>query len=617
MADPRRDLASLKAALQAGRAREALPGLEALARADPRNLEVWFLLGIGLVSVGRHADALPVLERVAKAAPKVADVHNNLGVALRHLGRVEEAERAFRQSLVCKADYPEAHLNLAQLLLARGRADEAAGLFLRTIQLAPSFVEALLGLGDSLRACARANEAREAYTGYTTAKPGDANGWNSLGVVEQMLGNLAAAETALRRALALQPAHASAAANLSAVLLQQNRVDEALRIAREAVAAHPRSADAANNLALVLLRRHEPAAAETALRNALACDPAHRDARLNLANALHDLGRTADAIAELERLLAAAPEFRAARFHLACMRLVTGDFARGWENYEARPSRSLRAAPPPDWDLRSPLDGRTLLVHAEQGLGDTLNFARYVPVLADRAARVVFEVQPALLPVLEPLRTRALLVAPGSPEAAQADMKVPLLSLPLAFRTTAADLPPVGNWISVSEERIQRAARLLGARSQPRLGLVWAGNPAHTNDHNRSLPLARLLAGIPGRLSLFSLQKEVPAADAALLAATPTVRNLAPELRDFGDTAAVLRALDGLVTVDTSVAHLAGALGVPTWLLLPTPCDWRWLEGRTDSPWYPSVRLLRQRVAGDWAPALAELHATLNALAHA
>jgi tetratricopeptide (TPR) repeat protein len=616
MAEPRRDLASLKAALQAGRAREALPGLEALVRTDPRNLEAWFLLGIALISVGRHADALPVLERVAKAAPKIADVHNNLGVALRHLGRVEEAERAFRQALACKGDYPEAHLNLAQLLLTRGRADEAAGLFLRTVQLAPSFVEALLGLGDSLRACGRTHEAREAYTGYTTVKPGDANGWNSLGVMEQALGNLAAADTALRRALTVQPAHASAAANLSAVLLQQNHIEEALRVARAAVAAHPRSADAANNLALVLLRLHDPAEAETVLRAGLSSDPAHRDARLNLANALHELGRTGEAIAVLEALLSEVPELRAARFHLACMRLVTGDFAQGWRDYEARPTRSLRPVPPPDWDLCSPLDGKTLLIHAEQGLGDSLNFARYVPLLADRAAHVVFEVQPALLPVLEPLRTRATLVSLGSPEAARADVKLPLLSCPLAFGTTAADIPLPGNWVSVSEERIQRASLLLGAHSQPRVGLVWAGNPAHTNDHNRSLPLARLLTAIPGRLSLFSLQKDVPASDAPLLAATPSIRHLAADLRDFGDTAAVLRSLDLLVTVDTSVAHLAGALGVLTWILLPTPCDWRWLEGQADSAWYPSVRLLRQRAPGDWAPVLAELRASLNTLSH-
>ncbi|MDX2185609.1 MAG: tetratricopeptide repeat protein [Opitutaceae bacterium] len=616
MPDPRLELNRLKSLLQAGKALEARPVLARVVQSDPRNAEAAFLLAIAHIAVGANAEAVPLLQKLAQVAPQVPDVHNNLGIALKNLGREDEAERSFRNALARNAGYAEAHANLAHLLLRTRRPEEASRHFLRTLQLNPAFTDALRGLADSLRMLGRSSESRQALEAYCQAVPADADAANALGVAEQALGNLAAAEQAFRRALAAKPGHSEAASNLGAILLQQNKVNDALACAELAAKNQPGSADAANNLALVHLRLNQPGKALGELQRALSLSPTHSDARHNLANALHAQGRTAEAIAVLEQVLVEKPDFASARFNLANMRLLTGDFALGWADYEARPTRRLRAFPKPDWDGNTSLAGHTLLVYAEQGLGDTLNFARYLPLLAEKGATVVLEAQVPLLPVLEPLRSCCTLVGRGD-TLPPFDYVLPLLSAPLVCGTRADSIPSPGPWVGVSEEKLQAWRARLRGKGTRRLGLVWAGNPAHTNDHNRSLPLARLLAAIPGKTSLFSLQKEIPASDTAALAATPDMQLLSPFLNDFSDTAAALLCLDALVTVDTSVAHLAGCLGVPTFLLLPTPPDWRWLLGRDDSPWYPTVRLFRQPAPGDWAPALARLHSALHTSTHA
>jgi hypothetical protein len=292
--------------------------------------------------------------------------------------------------------------------------------------------------------------------------------------------------------------------------------------------------------------------------------------------------------------------------------LMAGDFERGLPLYERRAKlapKSARDRPP--WLGDQPIEGTTVLVWAEQGLGDTLQFCRWVPLLAERGARVVLQAQRPLLPLLQSLSGVDALVAQD--EATPAfDLHLPLMSLPLASGTRPGAIPAPAAYLAADPGRLEAWSQRLGPRSRPRVGLVWSGRAEHRNDRHRSLPLARLLAALPPGLGYVSLQQEVRPADQAALAARPEVRHFGGELKDFADTAALVSLMDVVVSVDTSLAHLAGALGKDTRLLLSRiGQDWRWLTGRAETPWYPAMRLYRQGADCDWAGPLADVGADL------
>lgn len=342
------------------------------------------------------------------------------------------------------------------------------------------------------------------------------------------------------------------------------------------------------------------------LRRALRLKPDDYHSHSELGMALHAAGRLPESTASLRRALALNPDNADAHFHLAIALLNAGDFERGWEEYEYRPARrELEAGGlfrhAPEWRGED-LDGRTLLLHGEQGFGDSIQFARYVPLVIERGGKVVLVVRAELLSLLAGLPVAAVAAVGGNLPAA--DYACALGSLPRIFGTRVATIPAAIPYLAPPPERMERWRTRLARNGAVRVGLVWAGSPTHSNDRNRSMPLAALarLSNI-ARVRLYSLQKG--AAAAQIPGSGMDLDPLGDELADFGDTAAALSQIDLLVSVDTSVAHLAGALGRPVLLLLPTGVDWRWLSGREDSPWYPSLRLLRQRNPGDW-PGVAE-----------
>jgi hypothetical protein len=296
--------------------------------------------------------------------------------------------------------------------------------------------------------------------------------------------------------------------------------------------------------------------------------------------------------------------------------LLTGEFRAGWANYEFRfmkspPAERNRFAQP-RWQ-GEPLAGKTILVHAEQGLGDTIQFARYLPLLAAQGARVLVEAQAPLKTLLESLPGELEFFVRGE-SLPPFDVHCPLLSLAHGFGTELATIPSATPYLAAPSEALSRWAMRFPVSTQPRVGVVWSGNPRHENDHRRSLSFDefRPVLMAPG-IEFFSLQKNAKPADAAALAALPHVTDLGSELATFADTAAVIAHLDVVIAVDTSVAHLAGALGKPVWVLLPFAPDWRWLLGRDDSPWYPSARLFRQPRIGDWQTVAAEVGHALAA----
>jgi hypothetical protein len=283
--------------------------------------------------------------------------------------------------------------------------------------------------------------------------------------------------------------------------------------------------------------------------------------------------------------------------------------AEGFAAHQPAPDSSQ-----PQWTGQVPLEGRSILLFAEQGLGDTIQFLRYVPLVARRAARVLLQLPPALLPVLPDPGANCRVLRPGEPVPPH-DLQCSLMSLPYAFGTALADIPAEIPYLQADADRRAHWAQILASARRPRVGIVWSGNPQHRNDRRRSIPLPMFRAIDPGAVQFAALQPQVRDADREALAGWPDVLDFGPELRDFAETAALIEALDLVVTVDTSVAHLAGALGKPVWILLPYVPDWRWMLDRADSPWYPTAKLYRQDADRDWAPVLARVRSDLAELA--
>ena len=332
--------------------------------------------------------------------------------------------------------------------------------------------------------------------------------------------------------------------------------------------------------------------------------------------ALQTLGRQAEALACFRAVLATDKNNADARHNEALALLTLGDFRLGFEAYEARWDRA--GMPPrrrfgkPLWLGEFALARKTILLHAEQGLGDTIQFVRYAPILARGGAKVLLEVQPELKTILARVEGIAGVTARGDPLPAF-DVHCPVGSLPLALRTEPASIPAAVPYVSVSEERLGKWRTRLEALPRPRIALAWAGNASHANDRNRSVALSRLAPLLVHNEGTFiSIQRELRDEDAAALSQIPRIMHVGADLADFDDTAAVVALADRVITVDTSVAHLAGALGRPTWILVPFWPDWRWMLDRDDSPWYPTVRLFRQSAAGDWDTVIARVAAALK-----
>jgi tetratricopeptide (TPR) repeat protein len=435
------------------------------------------------------------------------------------------------------------------------------------------------------------------------------------GILAAENGDGATAAAALRRALRLSPLAAPLWAARSKVQLQAGNAGEARRSAAAALTLAPDSAEAWEALGLAQYRYCDYGGAARNLLRAHRLRPENTETLLSLGAALRDLRLFDAAETVYGAVINRRPDLDAGWLGRATTRLVRGDLKNGWEDFEHR----WRRFPQPAWDGRA-LNGETLLLHAEQGFGDTLQFARYAPLAADRGADVALQVHPALVRLLRRLDPRVRVVPSDAPLPPY-DLQCPLMSLPHVFGTTLDDIPfptayltPEPGEATTAAARVKAAGGLLNG-GLLNIGLCWAGNPAHKNDHNRSLPPALLaeLLTVPGvvfrSLQTGPAEQAMPPALRAALSPPPF------KLHDFAATAAYIAALDMVVTVDTSIAHLAGALGVPCRLLLPYAPDWRWLTDRADTPWYASLRLIRQKTPGDWAGVVAETAHLLSGVA--
>src|SRR6186997_1782065 len=369
---------------------------------------------------------------------------------------------------------------------------------------------------------------------------------------------------------------------------------------------------------LAALGRHDEAI--DSYRKAIAIRPDFADAHCNLGSALTQLRRYDEALASLDRALALRAKHVMAHCNAAALRLLTGDFERGWSHYEWRWLKksvipTKRNFSQPAWNGRDPIAGKTILIHSEQGLGDTIQFCRYVPLVAARGARIIFEVQKTLQTLMTSLGSGGQIVPKGDPLPAF-DLHCPLVGLPLAFGTRLETIPSTTGYLSAPAQHVTAWQSRLEGKPRPRIGLVWSGNPGHERDRERSIGLHEflpLLDALAAEATIVSLQKDVRAEDAAFLKARADILDSGDALENFSDTAALISQLNLVISVDTSVAHLAGALGKPVWILLTYFPDWRWLLGRDDSPWYPTARLFRQDQSRTWGGVIARVRQALLA----
>ena len=459
-------------------------------------------------------------------------------------------------------------------------------------------------------------QAAKLFTRSIALQPLNATPYYNLGLTLQERKEYASALRLYQMALELQPANVKILNNHGIVLKELRRYEEALRSYEQAIALDPSYPNSYVNRAGARLRLGQINEALLDCEQAIHLQPDYLEAWFNRAFMLGEAGRHHEAITHYQYLLALAPQHAMAQFAFSLCYLITGDLLHCWQQYEWRwQDLSLGIKKPalshPEWDGHSSLVGKKILVYFEQGLGDSLQFCRFILPLQARGAEVILLVQPALQELVQSLDPTILVVSGG--QLPEVDYLAPLLSLPRLLDIQLADLPVASRYLQVPNAAQQQWRQRLGPRQKPRIGLAWRGNSGHKNDHNRSLSLAMLLAVLPGEYDYICLQKDLDADDRQLLQARPEIRVFSAELTTFSDTAALCQQLDLVLSVDTSVAHLAGALGTPLWVLLPFNPDWRWLLERTDSPWYPQATLLRQPGYGDWSSLLDTLPQRLSA----
>jgi tetratricopeptide (TPR) repeat protein len=541
---------------------------------------------VGLHRQGRLREAEKLYARVLKAAPDNFDALHLLGSIKAQTGQMGEALRLISAALKINPRSPDALVNLANVLHALKRDTDALDCLDKALAINPGDLHALQNRGSALLTLNRPQEALSCFEQVVQRSPGNGEALLNRGV-----------------ALATLERHAEALADFDAVL--------------KIAPGHP---DVLYNRGNALMQLDRQAEAIAAFDRALAAVPAHGRAWNNRGRALEALNRHDEAVASFGKAIALQKDYADAHFNQALALLAVGDLQRGFAQYEWRWKRSgmtdtRRGYGRALWLGEFPLGHKTILLHAEQGLGDSIQFARYAPLLARAGARVVLEVQPELKALLAGLDGVASCHARGEVLPAF-DVHCPLGSLPLAFKTELANIPADIPYLHADEERIAKWRPVIEALPGKRVALSWAGHARHANDRNRSIDLALLepllaQGDVSGGISFVSIQRELRENDAAWLTRHPNVSHLGAGLADMADTAAVTALVDLVVAVDTSVVHLAGAMGRAVWVMLPFSPDWRWTISGDHSPWYPQARLFRQPAVGDWPSVVAKLRDAL------
>ncbi|MDE2030226.1 MAG: tetratricopeptide repeat protein [Alphaproteobacteria bacterium] len=642
---PRPDFMQAVTAFQEGRVADAADACRAFLRDNPGHAACLHLLGSAEYALGRLDAAEENMKAAIAKRGDFPEMHRGLAQVLAAQGRPAEAAEGFARAIALKPEDAPAHYGLGLALKASGRVEEAARAFAQAVILKPGYLDALNALGILFCEQKMFAEAFDCFEAALAERPDFPEALNNLGVVCLEMGRYAEAATYCERALELKPDYVAAWTNRGNALRAQERWEEAIACYGKALILAPDSLEARNNIGLAVLHglknielaeshfrqvlaqspAHVPALTHLGIvasyrgafdeavalyEQALALQPDFIEAQNNLGNALRAMGRTSDAVETYARVVAAQPANADAHHNYALALLENGQYDEGWREFEWRwhteqlaPGRRNFAQP--QWRGEA-AEGKTLLIHAEQGFGDTLQFCRFAPMAAAKGLRVIMEVQSELVRLLQTLPGVGKIIARGD-SLPDFDLHCPMMSLPLAFSAREETIPSDA-YLSANPEDVETWKSRMPDDGKRKIGLVWAGNPRRfsvelsVTDGRRSIapellaPLAEIKSA-----HFFSLQKGKTPPDALVMT------DFMPQCRDFADTAALIANLDLVISVDTAVAHLASALGKPVWLLNRSDTCWRWLRGCDDSPWYPALRQFRQTQPGDWQSVVARV----------
>jgi Flp pilus assembly protein TadD len=566
---------------------DALAGAESLFRSAleirPKSDDALQLLGLTLFRQGNALDGEQLIRLAIRLNPQNIRARNNLASMLKDLGRLQESSAEFQQLYVLAPEDSGVCANLATVLNELGQYQDALRFSVEAISKAPQW-------------------------GHTHLVHG---------LVLKNTGDLQGAQESVQQALKLEPGNPEFNSNLSSIFLEQEEYEEAERAARASLAVEPDRADAHHNLGIALARQYAEVEAIRHLNRAIELAPRNAKAYCDLATSICDQGRLDEALELYKQAQTINPTLGIARFGLAILQLTKGDFANGWINYEARkvtPELHASTHEPlaPNWNGES-LQGKRLLVCSEQGLGDILQFVRFVPRLLEMGAYISLEAPPELSGLLKDTQWPVELITMAEAEHENFDFECSLLSIPKVLKITVEDLPGAIAYLKSNPDKLAYWQEKLGERHRPRIGLCWAGSATHKNDHNRSIEaelFSRLCVAIDA--DFISLQRD-PYENELQDFSSQGIQliNWTDEFFNLAETAALVDCLDLVISVDTVIAHLAGGLGKTTWTLIPYVPDWRWLERREDSPWYPGMRLFRQASLGNWESVITQVRTEL------
>lgn len=602
-----------------GRLRESADAFRSTVELDPQNAEAWNNLGSVLyaIDIAQLDDAIACCRRAVAINPQLGHAHYNLGTMLLK-NAPEEAIEHFKIAISFQPNHTDALNNLGSAYAMKERFDEAIECFRKSIAAMPNNADAHGNLGNAYREKGNFDEAIVAFRRAVEIKPTLVDAYLGLAVslIEKEQWDEAA--TAYGKAFALRPDCADTLNMVGNALREKRRHEDAEKILRQALKIRPGFNHALVNLGSILAHRGEYAQAADYYLQAIQTDPLDHAAYANLGNLFKAQGRLDETIRQYQKALEIKPEFAQAHANLGVVLLLNGDYSNGWREYEWRwkvkqTARLLPSFSQPWWD-GGDLTGKTILLHAEQGFGDTLQFVRYATPIAEKGAKVIIECPKSVqrLLVNSPAIARHTIVTKSDLKPSF-DVHCPMLSIPNALGTTLETIPGGVPYLRAVDADIARWREALQSDVGTfKVGLVWAGNKLHLNDHNRSISLSALAPLAQPGVTFYSLQK---GESASMIRSAPQGLNLREPptpLGDFADTAALMMNLDLVISVDTSVVHLAGAIGRPVWVMLPFDPDWRWLLARSDSPWYPTMRLFRQPSPGDWTHVIAAIAESLK-----
>jgi tetratricopeptide (TPR) repeat protein len=642
-------------ALASGQPLAAVKTAEAAVAAAPQMGAAWVALGQALLAAGRSVEAERAY-RQALCFGMTALARLGLGELCMVTSRPQEAIEEFKLALRVEPLQVAGQMGIGNALAMLQRNEEALACYDQALALRPGMPEANFAAGFVLARMARQKEAEIRYRRALAQRPDFAAAWINLGALMRDLGREVYAEAAFRRALEICPDLISGWVNLALLERERRRPAEAERNLRQAFAINPEQVETLVAWCQFRAAERDLAGAWQWLRWALARDPKHAEAvnmhgillhlerrfeeaipifeqaealghaasSSNRGNSLVDLGRMEEGLKAQEQAVERDPFSPGAHYNLALTRLRLGDWRQGWPGYEARfrfreVHRSPRVFNQPRWPGEL-LNGKRILLHAEQGLGDTIQFSRYVSLVAARGGQILLQVQPPALRLMQSLaavRTGVAEVLPLGAQLPEFDCECPLMSLPAIFRTTMESVPWQGAYLEADPSLAAEKRRPYPVTRQRalRVGLAWAGNPNYKADHLRSVKLVTLLPLLrTPDVTWISLQKGTPAKELSALPGEVRVFDGSSRESDLAETAALVDSLDLVVTTDTCIAHLAGAMGKPVWILLPYLADWRWMQETETTPWYPTARLCRQSTPGDWAGVLSRVCRDLTLL---